>query len=279
MFSGLTSAIAAPTRRFPMNLWRRIRPFLSGTLRLFHISYLEAKVVNYRSYLGLWWVPLSTLIFTAVLGLVFRHSQLYSPADFFLYVLVGYVTWGFIQETVLESTGAIQSKFDFAVHNNLSMTGLFIKLLVDRLFIFALNLALVVAALIVLSPWRLNFNLFLFFPFLGLLTVTSLGVAYLVNLVTLLFPDLNTLIRVGVRFMFFLTPIFWSAAESTPSRIRGLLTTYNPASYYLSIARQVFSIEAVNPFTWLVAAILPLLLCGVGVATYMRTQGFVRNLK
>lgn len=261
-----------------MSIWNSIRPYVSGIVRFFHISYIEAKSQNRGSRLGVLWVPLSSLIFSAMLALVFHHSGSMSAMDFFFYVLAGYIFWRFISDSITGSTDVIQNRFEFAVHNNLTLPGLFGKLLVDRLFELFLNLALLVALLLLLDPAKLGVALMLFLPFLALIAITSVGTAYLVNMVTIFFPDTKALFRVGTRFMFFASPVFWSVSDSVGGT-RAFLARYNPAAYFLSLPRQVFNIEAVQPDAWLIAAIVSAIVCLAAYLAYHHSQGFVRNLK
>lgn len=261
-----------------MAIWKSIRPHLSGIVRLFHISYIEAKSEHKGTYLGILWVPLSTLIFSAMLALVFRHSNTIPIVDFFLYVLAGYVFWSFIASSITGSMDAIQGRLDFAIHNNLSLAGLFRKLLIDRLFIYFINLIPFLILLAALRPGWIGIQVLLFIPFIVLAILTSLGAAYLVNTITILFPDLKMVFRVGTRFMFFASPVFWSAAETTGGP-RILLMHYNPAAYYLSLPRQVFGIEPLDAKAWLVSAIISAIVCLTGYLAYHHSQGFVRNLK
>ncbi|KQZ28530.1 ABC transporter [Mesorhizobium sp. Root552] len=261
-----------------MHIWKSIRPHLSDLVRFFHISYIEATSQHRGTYLGVLWIPLSSLIFSAMLALVFRHSHVMPLGDFFLYVLTGYIFWGFIAASITGSTDVIQSRFEFAVHNNLSLPGLFGKLLIDRLFHYFLNLALLVALILLMSPSKIGPEIALFLPFLLLIAATSMGTAYLVNLVTIFYPDAKTLFSVGVRFMFFVSPVFWSVAETT-SKTRAVLVQYNPVAYYLSLPRQVFGIEPIKPLAWFIAVIVSITVCIVACLAYHRSQGFVRNVK
>ncbi|MCD7061411.1 ABC transporter permease [Pelagibacterium xiamenense] len=260
-----------------MILWRRIRPFLSTFVRFMHISYLEAKSQYQGARLGLLWIPASTLIFTAMLALVFRHSDTMSLTDFFLYVLSGFTLWGFIQDSVNGSTDVIQKKLEFAIHNNLTLAGLFGKLLIDRLFEYSINLALLLAAMLVLSPVKFGLELALFIPFLAIIIPTSLAIGYLVNILTIFFPDLASLIRTATRFVFFASPIFWVASER--GGVRAFLSDYNPVSYYMGMCRQVFGIMPLEASAWVGSILISLALCTVGSVTYARSHSFVRNIK
>jgi ABC-type polysaccharide/polyol phosphate export permease len=260
-----------------MSLWRRIRPFLSTTIRFFHISSIEARNQHSGTRLGLLWTPLSAVIFSAILALVFRHSDTVPAADFFLYVFCGYVFWNFVSDSLTGSTNLIQSQLEFAVHNNLSVLGLFAKALVDRLFEYLMNVGVLLVMILVLRPWDFSLTLALFPAFLALSILASMGGSYLVNIVTILYPDMRTAVQVGARFMFFASPVFWSAEASHGTRT--LLVTYNPVAYYLSAARQVFGLQPFDPFAWVIMMVTSAVVAGTGYVAFSASQNFVRNFK
>jgi lipopolysaccharide transport system permease protein len=261
-----------------MELWNRIRPYLSSLVRFFHISYIEAKSEHSGTRLGILWAPLSSLIFSALLALVFHHSATMGVSEYFIYVFAGYALWNFISDSITGSTDVIQGQLDFAVHNNLSLIGLFGKLLVDRLFEYLMNTVVLLAIILLLRPTNFGVGLTLFPPFLAIIILTSLGTAYLVNIITVLYPDLKMAVKVGARFMFFASPVFWSASEVS-SGTRAFLVQYNPVSYYLSLARQVFGVEPLEPSAWAMAVLVSAIISASGYLAYRQSQSFVRNFK
>lgn len=260
-----------------MNFWRWLRPYPSLLIRFFHISFLESQSEYQSTKLGILWIPLSTLIFTALLAFVFKHSDAMPVGEFFVYVLSGYILWQFIQDSISGSTTVIQSRLEFAIHNNISMPGLFLKVLVDRLFELGINTTLLLAALLLFSHDSFGPNLLLALVLLPLISITSISVAYLVNLVTILFPDAGAIIRTGVRFIFFASPVFWVYDGVTG--VRHLLATYNPVSYYLALNRQVFGVEPVMLQTWIVAGIISTALAIISAVTFANTKAIVTNIK
>ena len=258
------------------SLWLRIRPYLSNFVRYMHISYLEAKSGYEGTVLGILWIPVSTLSFALLLAFVFHGGSL-SPLAFFLYVLSGYVTWNFVSDSILRSTNIIQTKFDFAIHNNLGLAGLFGKVLADRGFEFAVELAVLLLAVLVLSPFSYGPQVFLLLILIPVLCLVSLATSYLVNLLTLFFPDLGNVISTGVRLMFFATPIFWLVEDR--SDWRALLEVYNPASYFLMMMRQSLGLQPVQPQVWLIGGIISLVVIVAGYIAYRQSHSFVRNLR
>lgn len=260
-----------------MKFWRWLRPYPSLLIRYFHISFLEAQSEHQNTRLGILWIPLSTLIFTALLAFVFKHSDAVPIGTFFLYVLSGYVFWQFIQESIAGSTTIIQTRLEFALHNNISMAGLFLKTLVDRLFELSVNTALLFVAVIVIAPSHLGPTLFLLLLLVPLISVTSVSLAYLVNLTTIIFPDMGAIIRTSVRLVFFASPVFW--VYDNVGGVRHLLGTYNPVSYYLSAARQTFQIELLDPKSWIVIGVISAVLAAFSAVVYSRTKTIVTNIK
>jgi lipopolysaccharide transport system permease protein len=242
-----------------------------------HISYLEARSRYEGTVLGILWIPVSTLSFSLLLGFVFRGSSTMTQVDFFLYVICGYVSWNFISDSISGSTGIIQKRFDFAIHNNLSLLGLFAKVLADRGFEFGLDLLTVFLVFLVLAPWAYGPQMLLLVAFIPILAVTSLAASYIVNLATLFYPDLANILSTAVRLMMFATPVFWVAEER--SGLRPLLEAYNPASYYLMMMRQAFGVQPVSAVPWLIGCGITLVVCIVGFIAYRRTSSFVRNLR
>lgn len=260
------------------SLWLRIRPYLSTLVRFMHISYLEAKSSYEGTLLGILWIPVTTVSFSLLIGFVFRGSGSMSLVQFFLYVLSGYVVWNFISDTVTSSTKIIQGKFDFAVHNNLTLPGLFGKMLADRGFEFGLELLTLAVAVLILSPLSYGPHVLLLLVLLPMLAIVSLGLSYLVNLLTLYFPDLGNVVSTVVRLMFFATPIFW-LVEDRLNDPRALLEVYNPASYFLMMMRQVFGVQPVDPFAWVVGGVITIFIAFAGFFAYRQSNSFVRNLR
>lgn len=260
-----------------MFFWRLLRRYTSLFLRYLHISIIEAQSQYQSTRLGILWLPLSTLIFTALLAFVFKHSDAVPVGDFFVYVLSGYTLWMFIQDSISGSTDVIQKRLDFAVHNNITMPGLFFKILVDRLFELGVNTLLLLIILMILSRGNFGPNMFLIFLFIPMISATSVATAYLVNLITILFPDMGAVIRTSVRFIFFASPVFW--VYDGVGGVRHLLATYNPVAYYLRITRQVYGIESFSLRTWLIALAISAFLTVLSALVYSRTKSLVTNIK
>ena len=261
-----------------MNFKRKVRNIFSQWVRYFRISYIEAKATQSGAHLGVLWLPLSSIIFSIMLALVFKHSDEVSRFNFFLYVFSGYSLWGVVSDMFTKSVDVIQTKWDFAVHNKLTLPGLFAKQLSDKMFEYILNVICIFIIISIFSPAYLSASIFLFAPLIVLVSLTYISGAYIINILTIFYPDLKTLVRMGARFLFFVSPVFWIASGETDG-IRSALVYYNPISYYLSLPRQAVGVEPVILWNWLIAGVMTCLITLSGWALYHYTNRFVRNLK
>jgi lipopolysaccharide transport system permease protein len=135
-------------------------------------------------------------------------------------------------------------------------------MLADRGLEFGLEFAALVLAVLILQPWHYGPQILLLVFLLPMMALVSLGLSYLVNLVTLFFPDLGNLISTGMRLMLFATPIFWSVESGSDARV--WLEAFNPAAYYLMMMRQSFGLEAFVLHEWLIGAAITVVVALAG---------------
>ena len=162
-------------------------------------------------------------------------------------------------------------------HNRINLIGLFFRNLFGRLFRHLLNVGALFLCALILSTDTVAISLLIYLPFLFIILLTSLGLSYLINFATLVFPDSEKAILIASRFLFFLSPIFWSADQGAGG-IRNILVTYNPVSYYLSIARQIFYVEPFDSSKWIISMGITLAICVSSCFCYLRTKDIVRNI-
>lgn len=254
------------------------RQALLRCIRFLRISFLELKAENRMTALGVLWVPVTSVLFAFVLAVLFRPMAGSTPAHGFLYVLVGYSLWQFIASTLNSSIDLVRRQFNNAVHNGLNLSGLYLKALSDRAVELALNLAVSGCAMLIIDPGSLGHSAALIVPAVAMVLIASLAASYLVSVASLLFPDLGRLIKTSTRFLFFVSPVFWSV-EATGQPIRLAIYSFNPVSYYLEMMRQAFGIEAYAAQSWGLSAAITLTLAGAGWLVFSRTRTIVTNIK
>ena len=259
---------------------RQVRLALSALIRATRIGFLELHAEHSSKRLGIAWLPITSVAFAAMLALIFHPSEGVSRTDFFLYVLAGYTLWSFIARSFSEGIGLIQKKFEFAIHSGLDLRGLFLKALIDRLIEYTLNLVALLVLVFLLKPAAiLSAQVLLLAPFFVVISVASVSVSYVVNLITVYFPDSAPLIGTGVRLLFFASPVFWSETDGGHGSLRDTLATFNPVSYYLDLSRQASGLAAFRLEDWLIAMAITAVVSALAAFAFNYSRDVVRNVR
>ncbi len=254
--------------------------YILKILRFWRICVLELRAQYESSRVGVLWIPISSLLFSGVLALVFRYdSQFAGRFGFFCYVLSGYTLWSFIARSFTDSTMLIQKRYTASVHNGMNMREMYVKALIERLLDYLINFIILFFIVIFFSPNGLSLNLFLLLPGLVFISISSLAISYIVNVISVLVADLAHIIKTGVRLLFFASPVFWYAGVAEQNDVRHVLSLYNPVGYYLSIPRQSLSITPYHSEDWIVALISSAILSAIALIIYRRTFSFIRNIR
>jgi lipopolysaccharide transport system permease protein len=197
-------------------------------------TYADLKFEAKRTYIGfLWWIiepVLFMLIFYFVFAVVFQRGE----ANFVPFLLIGLVTFHWVQSSVIQSCGAISGN-----------QGLIQQVYVPK-FIFPTVLLVsttikfgIVFALLLMYLRLYGFDLTWHWLFSGLilgnLMLLIAGMSYVAAAITPLFPDIRILIDNAFRATFFLSGIFYDIRALDPGISRWL--QYNPFAAVISDLR------------------------------------------
>lgn len=237
------------------------------------LSWLEFYGWYGRLNLGLAWVVISPLIFSAGISLVYAEAFGSNFWQHFLYVYSGYVCWLFIADTLGPGAEVYSMSYSYYSEIKLPLVGFNIKGAMVRSYTLLLNTAtFLIVALIFgssVNPIILLVVLIYFFIVSTLASVVlSVSLAYL--------PDLKMIIQNVMRLLFFLTPIVWVPDEKL-SGAKALLVYANPFFYVVEAYRQIIS----NEINWdylnvcLLLLVVLLVLAVVVYSAFSRRMVFV----
>jgi len=104
---------------------------------------------------------------------------------------------------------------------------------------------------------KLNLFKFIFFFSMGLALFTFwlFHLSAILAFISETNPEIKIIVKIGMGYLFFLTPIFWNV-DYTPSRIKSLLSMLNPLAYMLEIPRYAIMPFKVDRFILTVGIIL-----------------------
>lgn len=218
---------------------------------------IKMEVVN--SQLGSLWIVLEPLcfmlIYTFVAGTIFGSREQY----FSVFVYLGLSLWQFFNKTLVASVKLVASNRDI-------VTKVYVPkyiLLIEKMAVNFVKLLITFSLLIIFMIFYkvpLTWNVLFIIPVLLVLIIVTFGISSLFMHLGVFIEDLVNLTNIGMKFVFYLTGIFYSIKKKIPVPYSTYLLYLNPMAYLITSARDSV-LYGITP------DILPLLLwLGIGLA-------------
>ena len=228
----------------------------------------DIKIRYKRSALGLAWALANPLLYLVVFYFVFKLALEINIPRFGVFAFTGILAWGWFQSSLSQSAGAIVSNRELVRSPGFSPVVLPIVIVCSNLIIFLVALMvlliylLVVGSGISLQIWPLPLLIALQF-------ILTLGIAYVIAALNVVFRDVGHLVTALLQLMFFLTPIFYDA-NMIPDRFQTLYRL-NPMVHFVEFYRSVLLND--SSLNWWSIAIISgfsILLLFVGRALFVK---------
>lgn len=174
-----------------------------------NVTVRDLKVRYRNSLLGFLWAWGNPILMTAVFSLVFSVLQRTSVLRFPLFIMIGWLVWGFTNSSIGEGIGSI------VTNSNLVKKVYFPREVLPAATVFAnaVNFLLalpLVFALMVLYGVDINLVLFLYFPVILLAQMALvMGIAFFLSSLNVFYRDTGVITGVLLTAWFFLTPVFY----------------------------------------------------------------------
>ena len=193
-------------------------------------SQLKSEVAD--SYLNwIWWIldPLCfMLVYAFIFGYVFNASEGYFP----IYIFIGLAMWTFFNKTLqsavkmIKTNKAIVSKVYFPKY----------ILLISKMWVNGFKMLVsfgIVAVMMVAFLVPINFNVLFLFPILLILFLLTFGISCFLMHYGVYVNDLTNVTSIVLRFMMYLTGIFYNLEKRIPE-YGVLLNRYTPVACLIS---------------------------------------------
>jgi lipopolysaccharide transport system permease protein len=207
--------VNAAGRSTPLSdVWR-----YRGMLRSLVVRNLKVKYQ--RSALGFVWTFLNPLLTVGILAAVFSRVVRIPIPHYWAFLVSGYFTWNFTQQML--STGT----YVIAEHTGLRRSVAFpnevlvLSAAVSRLLEFAIELAFVLLALVLLHHHGVPAS-FALLPLLVVLQVVlAVGLVMPIATVSVFYSDVQHALPIALMMLFYVSPVFYPAAL-VPAGLQGL---------------------------------------------------------
>lgn len=194
----------------------------------------QKTVARYRGFLlGPLWVMLGFSIFVFGLAALWSALQDLDFAVFLPYVAVGLLSWNVVLGVLGDGCRSLTDNRNLIHQSKAPLLVYPLVTLLRQIFLAGHNIVVVVPVMLVFRP-ELNIETLWIVPGIICLLLFSLSVCITLAIVGTYFPDLSEIIASSLRFMFFVTPIFWMPAAKPEMHLIWLL---NPIYYAVEAVR------------------------------------------
>jgi len=191
------------------------------------------------SYLNwLWWIldPLFfMLIYAFIVRIVFSTNEVYLP----VFVLIGLTTWNFFNLTITSSVKLVANNKMIVSKVYIPKYILILVKMGTNLFKMLISWLLILIMMIFL---KVPFSLYIlqFFPIMIVLYILSFGLACILMHFGVFVGDLKNVMNIVLKFIFYLSGIFYSIATRVPSPFNNILLNCNPIAFIIDSFRKAF---------------------------------------
>ena len=226
-------------------------------------SALNAEVAG--SYLNwLWWIfnPFCMmLIYTVIFGYVFNAREQYFP----IYIFLGLTLWDYFNRTLSHSVRLVKRNKGIVTKVYLpkfilletTMMVNFIKMLIS----FG-----VIAAMMIVFRVPVSWRILWMVPIIVVLTLFTFGLSCIVMHFGVYVEDLENIVKIVLRFVFYGTGVFWNIMKRIPAPYNNYVLHCNPIAYLIQSARNVLLYKKSPEPEWLLLwLVISLLLIAFGI--------------
>jgi len=258
-----------PQRRKVPRLWRISR--YRGVLKL--LISRDLKVRYSGTVMGYLWTvvePLMlSLIFWFVFGLIFNGRDV-GAEPYILYLLSGMLAWTWANATIGDSTRALRNEAKLVRTVNIPREIWVLRIVGAKYVEFLLSL-LVLA--VFMFAYKRPPTVWIFAVPLAMVAQFTLlsGIGLLLAPLTVLFKDLERLIRILLRMFFYLTPVLYSV-NKIPEAVQDIYIL-NPMVGILEIYRAVIFPElGMNYWALISSAIITIFVVVLGAYVFRTVE-------
>ncbi len=213
------------------------------------VKKLKDKYVG--SVLGISWAIINPLLIMLVVSFVFTKIMRTEIENFPLLMLSVLLPWFFFANSISEATTSMRDNSNVLNQFIITREAIPISLVLSNFFNFLFGFIVILPVFIIFNTGIIKYLLLL--PIILVLHfIFILGISLSFSVINVYFRDLSQLLNVGLMFLFWLTPIFYSL-EMIPGGYRGIILA-NPATSYAVIYRSLlYRGSSGGIYMWLLA--------------------------
>lgn len=212
----------------------------------------------------LWWIiePISlSLIYIFIVQVIFSSQIEYVG----VFVLIGQTLWLFFDKNIRASVKVIKSNKSIISKVYIPKYILLMVKITTLLFKMSISSTLIVVLMFVYKV-NITWNALYFFPIIVTLLLFVLGATSILAHYGVYTNDLVNVLNIILKFMFYLTGIFYSVTDRIPGIYGQILGYANPMAYFIGSLRGCL-LYGIQPNLYIMASwfIISLIMCYTGL--------------
>lgn len=204
----------------------------------------DLKVRYAQSFLGYIWTILDPLlmsmIYFVVFSLIFQRGA-FGHQPYIMFLLTGMLPWQWFNGAVSEAARSLQAEAKLIRSTRLPRELWVLRVVISKCLEYVFSLPILVGfgtVFLIRGELDINWRLVLLPVGMAIQFVLLVGIGLLLSPILVLVNDMNRIIRIGLRMVFYATPIIY-----TLDRAPGVLQTilwFNPMTGILEFYRSGF---------------------------------------
>jgi lipopolysaccharide transport system permease protein len=189
-----------------------IRQIYLNRFLIWELTKRDFKTKYVGNLFGLSWALLEPMAMMFILWFVFTYIRAGKQSDipFPLFLLTGLIVYDFFNKALNSATRGISS-YGFLI-NKVNFRSAIIPLVkIFSELILHFIILILVCIILVLYGMPITWYWLQVFYYLFAMVFLLVGITWLTSSISLFFQDINYIITIVMRVMFFFTPIFWEA--------------------------------------------------------------------
>ena len=231
---------------------------------------LKSEIID--SYLGWIWLFLEPLCFMLIYaflaGIVFGSKTDYFP----VFVFSGLAIWNFFNKTVSASVKTVSKNKDIVTKVYVPKFVLLLVRLFVNLFKMFVTFGLLVVFMIFFKV-PLSWNILWIIPVIICSVIITFGVSSIFMHFGVFIDDLVNLTAIGLKFMFYLSGIFYDIATKVPEPYNDILLCCNPVAFLITSFRNgLIYCQGVNVLVLVIWFVIGIVLSIIGIRTIYKYE-------
>ena len=240
---------------------------------LIELTMRDIKVRYKLSILGIYWAILNPLLLAGVWWFVFSNifrAQGIEGVPYLLFLFAGITFWNLFSNSLYSAVNSLTGNASLLTKTYFQRIVLPTSSVFARLVDFAFSF-LVLLFLMLVYGISIHVEILWIFPLLFFQLLFTLGMAYMVSSLNVLYRDTSQIINIILMLWMYISPIFYTF-EQIPDSIKAFYS-FNPIGQLVHMGvRAVLNHEAPNGFYLLSSGISSVVVFLIGVIVFKHLE-------